>query len=199
MLTHACIVCGNFFDRSRDVLDHRPVSWGVVRSDKVVINGLRDTDDTKCVTALLSELGNLVRGVLRVVATSVEKVANIVRFEDFEHAFKVGLLLELVAASTKSGTWCMAKATDILLRLSGEVNKLLVKNTEHAIEAAIDFFDALVIERFSNGTGKAGVDHGCGTAGLGDETVSFEFFRHNLFNLLDVKIRVCKCVYEGVF
>jgi hypothetical protein len=34
---------------------------------------------------------------------------------------------------------------------------------------------------------------------LGDETVSFEFFRHNLFNLLDVKIRVCNCVYEGVF
>jgi hypothetical protein len=45
-----------------------------------------------------------------------------------------------------------------------------------------------VIERFGNGAGEAGVDHGCGTAGLGDETVSFEFFRHNLFNLLDVKI-----------
>ena len=44
----------------------------MVRGDKVVINGLRYADDTKCVTALLSELGNLVRGVLRVVAASVK-------------------------------------------------------------------------------------------------------------------------------
>jgi hypothetical protein len=111
-----------------------------------------------------------------------------VRFEDFKYAIEVGLLLELVAASAKGGAWSVAKATDVLLRLSGEVDQLLVKNTEHTIEAAVDFFDALVIERFGNGAGEAGVDHGCGTAGLGDETVSFEFFRHNLFNLLDIKI-----------
>ena len=63
-----------------------------------------------------------------------------------------------------------------MLRLGCKVDELLIEDAEHAVEAAVDLFDALMVERFGDDAGEAGVDYRCGAAGLGDKTVSFELF-----------------------
>ena len=175
VLAHGLVVAGQLAHGCADVFDHAPVARAVVGDRQVVVHGLRNADDTQFVALRLGELGNLVRSVLGIVAAAVEEVADVVRLEHLEDAVEVLLLLELVSAGSERGARRTAQGADLLLRLGREVDKLLVDDAEHAVEAAIDLLDAIMVEGFGDDTGHTGVDHSGGTARLGDQTVSYEF------------------------
>ena len=127
---------------------------------------------------LLGELGNLVGGILGIVAAGVEEEADVVGFEDFEHALVVSLLLELVAAGAEGGARGKFQAADGLLGLGGEVDEVFLEDAENAVERAVNLLDFDMIERFGDDAGHAGVDDGGGTAGLAYQDITCEFFGH---------------------
>jgi hypothetical protein len=49
---------------------------------------------------------------------------------------------------------------------------LFVQQAKDAIKTAVDLLDALVATGFLDNAGKAGVDDGGGSAGLGDQKIS---------------------------
>ena len=157
-LAHGLVVAAHLADGGGHVFDHGTVAGAVVGDGKVVIDGLGDTDDAEIVALFLGKLGDLVGGVLGIVAASVEKVADILRFEDFEHALEIGLVLELVAASAESRTGSVTKTTNGLLRLGSEIDEIFVKNSENAVERAVNLFDAIMIECFGHNAFDTGVN-----------------------------------------
>ena len=174
-LAHGLVVAGDFPDRGREVLDHAAVARAVVGGRKVVVDRLRDADHAQLVALLLGQLRDLVRGVLGIVAANIEEVADVVGLEDLEDALEVLLLLELVAAGAEGGARGVLKGTDLLLRLGGEVDQVLLEEAEHAVERPVDFLNAVVIQRFGDNTGHAGVNDGGGSAGLAHKNVAYEF------------------------
>ena len=176
VLAHRCIIAGDFFNSRRNVFDHATVTWGVVCGDEVVVDCFWDTNHAEIIATFLSELGDLVRSVLRVVTTSVEEVADVVGLEDLQHTVVVLLALELKATSAECCARCVTQSADRLLSLCSKIDELLVQDAQHAVYATINFFDTLMVERFGNDTREAGVNDGCWATGLGDEAISFEFF-----------------------
>src|SRR5690606_6220930 len=87
-LAHGLGVAGDFTHGGGEILDHAAVAGAVVGGGQVVVDRLRHADDAELVALFLGELGNLVGGILRVVAADVEEVADVVRLEDFEHALE---------------------------------------------------------------------------------------------------------------
>ncbi len=159
-LAHGLVVAAHLTDRGGDVFDHGTVTRAVVGDGQVVIDGLGDTDDAELVALFLREFGDLVGGVLGVVATGVEEVANVLRFEDFEHALEIRLVLQLVAAGAEGGAGRVAETANGLLGLRSEIDEILVEDPENAVERAVDFLDAVVIQCFRDHAFDAGVNDG---------------------------------------
>ena len=174
-LAHRLVVAGDFLDGGGDVFDRAGVAGRVVGDGEVVIDRLRHADDAELVALLLGELGNLVCGVLRVVAADVEKVADVVRLEDLEDAFEVLLFLEFVAAGAEGGAGGVAEGADLLLGLGGEIDQVFLQDAEHAVQRAVDFLDALVVQSLRDDAGDAGIDDGGGATGLAHQNISYEF------------------------
>ncbi len=124
---------------------------------------------------LLGEFGNLVRSVLRIIATRVEEVADVVSLENLEHALEILLFLEFVTASAQSSAGGVAKTADGLLRLGGEVDQVFLKDAKDTVEAAVNFFDATVVQGFGDDARHTGVDDGGGATGLAHQNISYEF------------------------
>ena len=174
-LAHRLVVAGDLADGRRQVLDHAAVTRAVVGAGKVVVDRLRHANHAQLVALLLRELRNLVGGVLGVVAPYVEEVADVVGLEDLQHALKVLLLLELVAAGAEGGTRSVAEGADLLLRLRGEVDQVLLEDAEDAVQAAVDLLNGLVVESLGHDAGQASVDDGGRTTRLTHQNVSYEF------------------------
>ena len=189
VLAHAGIVSSDLLNGASDVFDDRAVAGSVICCDEVVIDRLWNTNHTQCIATLLGQLGNLVRGVLGIIATGIKEVADIVCLEYLEHTVVVFLALELETAGAECGTRSVTKCADRLLGFVGKVDQLLLENAEDAVLTAVDLFDALVVERFGDCTGEARVNDGCGAAGLGDQAISYKFFGHNV--VLSVKLMGC--------
>jgi len=100
----------------------------VVGDGKIVVDRLRHADDAKFIALRLGEFGNLVGGILGIVAADVEKVTDVVRFEDLEHAIEISLFLELVATGAESGAGGVLEGADLLLGLGGEIDEILVQD-----------------------------------------------------------------------
>ncbi len=118
---------------------------------------------------------DFVGGVLRIVAATIEEVADVVGLEHLEKPlhvfgglFRSFLEIELVTAGAEGRRRGVLEAFDRLGFLVVQVDEILAQDPPNAVEAAVDFFDALVPARFLNDAGDAGVDYGGGAAGLGD-------------------------------
>ena len=68
---------------------------------------------------------------------------------------------------------------DGLLGLPGEVDKVLMKDAEHAVEGTVDLLDGGMVEGFRDHAGNTGVDDGRGAAGLAHEDIAYKFFSHD--------------------
>ena len=178
MLTHGGVVAGDFPNRRGNVLDDRAVARAVVGDHQIVVDRLWHPDDPQLVALLLGELGDLVGGILRVVSARVEEIANVVGLEYLEHPLEIGLLLQLVAHRTQRGARRRAQPADGLLGFGRQIDQVLLQDTQHAVQRAIDFLDALVVQRPRDDAGDAGIDDGSGASGLAHQDISYEFFSH---------------------
>ena len=122
---------------------------------------------------------NLVGGVLGVIPPGVKKVADIVSLDDMENplhvvggALRFFLEIQLVTARAQARTRSVFQTFDGLGLLLVEIDQVLVEDAEDAIETAVDLFNETVLARLLNDTRDAGVDHGRGTARLGDQKIA---------------------------
>ena len=123
------------------------VARAVVGDGQVVVDRLRHADDAQLIALLLGQLRDLVGRVLGVVAADVEEIADVVGLEDLQDPLEILLLLQLVAARAERGPRGVAQGADLLLGLGGQVDDLLLQDAQHAVQAAVDLLDALMVER----------------------------------------------------
>ena len=64
----------------------------MVGSEKVVIDGLGNADDSYLVSAILRIFRELCDGIHRIVSANVEEISYIVLFEDLDDLFKCLLI-----------------------------------------------------------------------------------------------------------
>src|SRR5207237_4668861 len=83
--------------------------------------------------------------------------------------------IDFVAAAPEGRGRSVFQAGDRASLLLVNIEQFLVEDAEDAIEAAVDFLDAIVFTRFLDDAGKARVDDGCGSAGLGDQKITNQF------------------------
>ena len=184
-LAHGFVVTSEFAHGGGEILDDRAVAGSVVGERKIVVDRLGHADDAELVALRSRELGNFVGRVLGIVAADVEKVADVVGLEDFEHAVEIGLFLELEAAGAEGGAGRVLESADLLLGLAGQIDKILLENAEDAVERAVNLLDALVVQRFGNDARDTGVNDGGGAAGLAHQDVSYEFSHDSVVLNLD--------------
>ena len=70
----------------------------MVGNGKVVVDCLRDADGSQGITFFCCKLSYLVGAVLGIIASDVQKVADVVGFEDGKYAFVVLLFFKFKAA-----------------------------------------------------------------------------------------------------
>ena len=174
-LTHGFVVTSELANGRRDVLDHAAIAGSVVSDGEIVIDRFRNADDAKVVALLLSQFRNFVGGVLRIVASDVEKVTDVVGLENLEDALVVALFLQLVTARTESGAGRVTESANLLLRLRREIDQILLQDAEHAIQSAVDFLNAFMVQSLGNNAGDTGVDDSGGAPGLAHQNISYEF------------------------
>ena len=112
----------------------------------------------------MGEFGDLVGGVLGIVAAGVEEVADVLRFEDLEHALEIRLVLQLVAAGAKGRAGSVAETANGLLRLRSEIDEIFVEDAQHAVERAVNFLDTVMVQRLGDDAFDAGVNDGGGAS-----------------------------------
>ena len=87
--------------------------------------------------------------------------------------------IQFVAAGTERRRGRVFQPFDGFSFLLVNVDQLLVKNAENAVDAPIDFLNALVPPRFLNHPGQARIDHGGRPARLRHQKISNQF-RHKI-------------------
>ena len=185
VLTHGLGVAREFANSGGNVFDDGAVSRSVIGADEIVIDGLWNPDTAHFPACGAGVLGDFVGGVLAIVSADVEEVADIVCFADVDDTVVVGVFFQFKAASAKCRRRGIAKPADRLLTFFGEVHEVLFDDAENAIEAAVYFFDALVVEGFADYSSEARIDDRSGSATLGDEDVTDKFFCHGLSKIKD--------------
>ena len=92
-----------------------------------------------------------VGGVLTIVTAGIEKVADVVRLDHLKQAihillrlFGVFLEIDLITAGAQRGGRCMFKGLHGLVALLVDVDEVFIENAVDAIEAAVNFLNALV-------------------------------------------------------
>jgi hypothetical protein len=175
VLAHGLVIGGDFADGGGDVFDRARIAGAVVGDGEIVVDRLRHADHAKFVALGLSELRDLVGGVLGVVASNIEEITDVVGLEDLKDAIEIGLLLELETAGAEGGAGRVLEGADLLLGFGREIDQIFVQNAEHAVERAVDLLDAFMVQRFRDDARDAGVDNRGGAAGLAYQDISYEF------------------------
>ena len=149
---------------------------------QVVVDGLGYADAAQWVVSLYGLVMHLVVGVLRVVAASVEKVADVVRLEDIKQPVHVpgslfGVFLEanLITTGAQRGSGCVLEFLNRAGFLLVKVNQVLMQDAEDAIESTVNFFNLVrVFASLLYNTSHAGVDHRGRPTGLAHQQVAAE-------------------------
>ena len=151
----------------------------MVGAVQVVINGLGHTHDAALVAHGLHVLVDLVAGVHGVVAAVIEEVAHVVFLEDLQNALIVrvihGGIGQLVAAGAKRGGGGVFQQAQLLGILLPHVEEPVVQNALDAVLRTQHAGDGAAFERCVDDAVSAGVDDGCGAAGLADDACAFQY------------------------
>ena len=167
--------------RGRDVFRDRPEARTAIGDRQIVVDGLRHVHRNQRIAHAFRELRHLETGIGRVVAAVVEKVADVVRAEDFDQPFVLGAILvearELIAAGAERARGRVLESGDRAGRLASRVDQVLRQRADDAVAAGIKASDlrCVIAGGFDDCAGRR-VEHGGHTAGLGIERVAFGHF-----------------------
>lgn len=139
---------------------------------KVVVDRLRDVDRAELVVRLFRLLVDDADGVGRIVAADVEKVTDVMRLHHLEHPGAI-LLVRLVAGGKQSGRRRAGDLLQIVGRLAGEIDEVLVDNAAHAVDRTVNGRHLAEFTGLEGHADDALVDHGSGATTLGDKDFTF--------------------------
>ena len=100
MLAHCLVIQGSLTNDRRNILHYATITRTMIGSNQIVINSLRHTNNAQRVIFGLSKLGNLVRSILRIIPSAIEKVADIMGFKNLENTFVFAILFKFKPACT---------------------------------------------------------------------------------------------------
>ncbi len=133
---------------------------------QIVINGFRNANDAQLIISFHRFFVDFMRGILRIIAANVKKVADIVRLKDFEkplHIFArfLGIFFEIqfVAAGAQRSGRSVAQPGDGLGFLFVYIYKVFVKDAQNAIGSSVDLFDAFMPAGLLNDARQARVNY----------------------------------------
>ena len=181
----------------------------MIRAKQVVVNGLRNAYNAALVSHVFKIAAYLVAGIHRIVATVIEKVANVVLFKDFEYALILRVILfvvlDLIAAGAKLRRRCVKKELEFIFVLFAHVVKFVIKYALNAVCRPIDLRDTVTFKCGFDNAVCAGVNNRCGTAGLteyaGSDESGIEIFIQKiasvvLLRLIITQIRIIINIYK---
>ena len=140
----------------------------------VVVDRLRHTDAQNVQSPFLSEFGDLVGGIHRVVAADVAEIPHVMSTEHLDDPLEVLLLvfLQLVpAGADRAGRGRGPQQSDFLRILFGQVQQLFLQHALDAVPAGVDRADVVEFPRRLDQTAEAVVDHRRWAAGLGHNQI----------------------------
>ena len=132
---------------------------------QVIIDRLGYPDGTNLVSAFGSFLMHFIGGVLRVIASGIEKITDIVCLNYLEETlhiflrlFNVFLEIDFVSACAQCSSRSVFQALDGSCVFLTDIDKLFAKDAIHAVESAVDFLNTLVPSGFTDDARNAGID-----------------------------------------
>ena len=172
-----------------DELGRGGKAGAVVGAVQVVVDGLGHADDAALIAGLLHVLGDLVAGVHGVVAAVIEKVANVVFFEDLQDTLIISIVLvgvgQLVAAGAqlrRGGIFQQIQLGGILLT---HVIEAVLQHTLDAVGSSQHPSDVPIVQCSANYAQRTGVNYRSRTTGLANNARALEFV-HSLILPLSV-------------
>ena len=175
---HGAHVKRGFQRRHGDVFGDRAKAGAAVGDRQVVVHGFGHVDGLQRVVHGFGQLADLEAGVRRVATAVVEKVADVVGFEDFDQALVFDLVgfqrLELEAARAKRTRWRLAQRGDVAGGFFAGVDQVFGQRADDAVATGIHLADFVFVQTrgFNHAAGR-GVDDRGDAAGLGVEGVHF--------------------------
>ena len=175
---HGTHVKRGFQCRHGHVLGDRAEAGAAVGDGQVIVHGFGHVDGLQRVVHGFGELADLEAGVGRVAAAVVEKIADVVRFEDVNQAFVLDLVgfqrLKLEAARAERTRWCLAQGGDAAGGFFAGVDQVFGQRTDDAVATGVDLADFVFVQPcgFNHAAGR-GVDDRGDATGLGVKSVHF--------------------------
>ena len=171
------VVTDDLLHRGGDELGGGAVAGRMVGHRKVVVDGLRDTDEFLIFPVHGSVVGQLFDGVHGVVAADVQEVLDVVFLHEKEHLL-IGVFVAfdlrqfVTAGAEERGRSPFQKGQFIeVVEVDVHVDDIVIEEALDAVVHAIDFFDTVIL-RCADGAGKARVDDRGGTAGLSNDHIT---------------------------
>ena len=165
-----------------DILGGAGEAGAVIGAVQVVVNGLGNAHDAALPAGFGHIAADLVAGVHGIVSAVVEEVTNVVFFEDFQNPAVIGIVLvrigNFVAAGAQLGRGGMQQQLQFLRILLSHVVQLVVQHALDSVGRAVNVGDFRCVQSGTDNAVGTGIDHGCGTARLTDDTCAFKFLCH---------------------
>ena len=155
----------------------------MIRTVKIVVNGLRYAHNAALIAHLLHVLADLVAGIHGIVAAVIEEIAHVIFFEDFENALVIRIIhvavLELITAGTKRRGRRMHQQRQFRGGLRAHIVQRIVQYAANTVRRAVHLGNAGAVQRRTDYAVSAGVDHSGRSAGLPNDAGTLEFFHES--------------------
>jgi hypothetical protein len=114
----------------------------VVRTEQVVVDGLRDTHHAALVPGLFHVAAHLAAGVHGVVAAVIEKIPDVIFFEYVEDALEILRVLiwvgDFIPAGAQLGGWGILSAAPVRGILLSDIVEGVMQNARDAVGGAVN-------------------------------------------------------------
>ena len=149
-------VANDLLHGRRDIFSRRSKSGRVVGNDKVVVDGLGNTDDSHLVIVSLRILGKLCNGIHRIVSANIEEVSDVVFLEYLKELFvnlvALSDLRKLLTARAERRRRCIFKLCYELVvhKELRKVYKSFLKQSLNAVLHSVKSLDSTAVNTLLN-------------------------------------------------
>ena len=139
-----------------DIFSRRAKAGCMVGNDKVIVDGLGNTDDPHLVIVSLGILGKLCNGIHRIVSANIEEVSDVVFLEYLKELFvnlvALSYLRKLLTARAKRRRRCVFKLCYklVVLKKLGKIYESFLKKSLNAVLHSVKSLDSATVNALLN-------------------------------------------------
>ncbi len=115
----------------------------MVCSAEVIVDRFGNADHSALIVLSLHELTYFVTSIHGVIATVIEKVADIMFLKYFEDAIIIAIIFieisKFMSAGSEDGRRCLSKQFQLLRIFLSNVEKPIIQNSDNSVFSGIDF------------------------------------------------------------